>query len=157
MWYEGTVADVTQDQVNVVPEGVVNPMGALMAHILHCEDVMINQVIRGQPPLWERDGWQANVGGELLLDMDATVTRAYTCNLEAMSAYGRAVFANTQAFLENLPEAELGRELDLIPLGFPGNMTVGDFLSQMLLGNTYAHTGEISFLKGLLGKKGYAF
>jgi hypothetical protein len=27
----------------------------------------------------------------------------------------------------------------------------------MLLGNAYAHTGEISALKGMLGSKGYPF
>jgi hypothetical protein len=67
------------------------------------------------------------------------------------------VFASTDAFLAALSDDELNRELELVPLGFPSNMTVGDFLSQMLLGNTYAHTGEISFVKGSLGNKGYPF
>jgi len=157
MWYQGTVADLTEDQANMVPPGVTSPIGALIAHILHCEDVMINQIIRGQPPVWEQDGWKGKVGGELFLDIDAEAARAYTCNLPAMSAYGQAVFASTEAFLDSLKDGDLDQELDLVPLGFPSNMTMGAFLAQMLLGNTYAHTGEISSLKGSMSMKGYAF
>lgn len=157
MWYQGTVADVTAQQTNVLPPGVAHPIGELMAHILQCEDVMINQVILGKPPLWEQEGWNRKVGGDLVVDHDATTARAYQCDLPMMSAYGQAVFASTQAFLERLKEGDLDRELELVSLGFPTNMTVGVFLTQMLLGNTYAHTGEISCLKGTLGKKGYAF
>jgi len=36
-------------------------------------------------------------------------------------------------------------------------MSMGTFLTTLLLGNTYAHMGEISALKGLLGSKGYPF
>jgi uncharacterized damage-inducible protein DinB len=157
MWYQGTVADVTEEQANAVPQGVTAPIGALMAHVLHCEDVMINQIIRGQTPIWEQDGWKDKVGGELFLDIDADAARAYKCNVPAMAEYSQAVFASTDAFLASLSEADLDRELNLVPLGFPSNMSMGAFLSQMLLGNTYAHTGEISTLKGSLGKKGYPF
>jgi hypothetical protein len=157
MWYQGTVADVTEEQANTVPPGVTHPIGGLMAHILHCEDFMINQVILGKPPLWERDGWKERVGGEMMLGEDVDTARAYTCNLPAMLDYGQAVIANTEAFLANLETTDLDRELNLVPLGFPNNMTAGVFLTTMLLGNTYAHTGEISCLKGSLGKKGYPF
>jgi len=158
MWYQGTVADLTEEQANIVPPGVAHPIGELTAHILHCEDVMINQVIWGKPPLWEQDGWKVKVGGDLMVDHpDAVAARAYRCNLPAMLAYGEAVFANTEAFLEGIEDGDLDRELELVSLGFPSNMTVAVFLTQMLLGNTYAHTGEISSLKGSLGKKGYAF
>ena len=155
MWYQGTVADVTGEQANAMPPGVSQPIGALVAHILHCEDVMINQVIRGEQPIWERDGWKDRAGGEMMLDMPAE--RSYKVNLPEMLAYGQAVMASTDSFLGGLKPDDLDRELNLIPLGFPSDMTMGAFLTQMLLGNTYAHTGEISCLKGSLGSKGYPF
>lgn len=37
------------------------------------------------------------------------------------------------------------------------NLAVGGFLTQMPLGNTYAHNGEISALKGSMSMKGYPF
>ncbi len=36
-------------------------------------------------------------------------------------------------------------------------MKVADALSNALIGNNLAHTGEISALKGLQGAKGYQF
>jgi hypothetical protein len=125
MWYEGTVGDVTDEQANVVPPGVTHPIGALMAHVLQCEDVMINQIILGKAPVWEQGGWKEKVGGELMLDLDEETGRAYRCKTSAMSAYGKAVFASTDAFLAALSDDELNRELELVPLGFPSNMTVG--------------------------------
>ncbi|MSQ15433.1 MAG: hypothetical protein EXR50_06175 [Dehalococcoidia bacterium] len=74
-----------------------------------------------------------------------------------MAEYAKVVFANTDSFLGSLKDSDLEREIDLLQFGFPNNMTMGAFLGQMLLGNTYAHTGEISALKGVMSMKGYPF
>jgi hypothetical protein len=156
MWYQGTVGDVTQEQANTQPQGGGLPIGATMAHVLHSEDFMVNQVIRGQTPLWE-NGWKAKVGGEMVLDINPDAARQTTYSLPALMEYGQAVFANTESFISGIKDSDLERELELKPLGFPSNMGMGAFLTQMLLGNTYAHTGEISFIKGMLGAKGFPF
>jgi len=155
-WYLGTVADVGADQANAVPPGIAHTIGALIAHILHCEDFMLNTAVEGKPPLWESDGWGAKLGGALMVDLDESA-RSYKCNPGQMAEYAKAVFANTDGVLGNLKDSDLDRELDLVQFGFPGNMTLGAFLTQMLLGNTYAHTGEISSLKGSMSIKGYPF
>jgi hypothetical protein len=157
MWYWGTVSDVGAESANWVPPGVCHPIGALMAHILHSEDFMINTALEGAPPLWERDGWGATIGGGMLLDQESQTSRAYTCDPEQLAEYARAVFANTDAVLSSYSDGDLDRELNLVQFGFSSNMTAGAFLSQMLLGNTFAHTGEISALKGILSMKGYPF
>ncbi len=156
-WYLGTVADVGAEQANTVPPGIVHPIGARMAHILHSEDFMFNTLIQGEPTLWERDGWGTKLGGAMLLAQEAATSRAYTCDPDALAGYAHAVFANTDAVLGRLTDAELDRELNLVAIGFPQNMPMGAFLTQLLLGNTYAHTGEISALKGTMSLKGFPF
>jgi hypothetical protein len=156
-WYLGTVADVGPEQANRVPEGTCHPIGALMAHIVGAEDFMFNVAIQGKPTLWEGEGWQEKVGGEMLFSPEESIARAYRCDPAKLAEYATAVFANTDAVLAGLTDQDLDRELDLVRFGFPQNMTMGNFLSQMLLGNTYAHTGEISALKGLMSMKGYPF
>lgn len=156
-WYMGTVADVSSEDANHVPPGKAHPIGALMAHILHCEDIMVNAVVQGKSTLWEGAGWASKVGGPLLVDGQEAVARSYRCDTAVMGEYAQAVFANTDAFLTALTPAALDREINLKDVGFPENMTLGNFLTQALLGNTYAHTGEISTLKGQLGKSGYPF
>lgn len=158
MWYLGTTADVTVEQANEAPPGLVHPIGVHMAHTLHCEDFMLNTLIQGQPTLWEQEGWNAQVGGELLVDLPGVgVAEFEVYDPAGLAAYAAAVFANTDSVLAGLSEEDLERELALTELGFPTNMSVGAFLTTLLLGNTYAHTGEISALKGLQGSQGYPF
>jgi hypothetical protein len=156
-WYLGTVADVGPEQANYLPPGTCHPIGALMAHILHAEDFMLNTAIRGEPMLWERDGWATKVGGEMILSPEESIARAYRCDPGCLAEYATAVFANTDAVLGTLTDGDLDRDLDLVRFGFPQNMPLGAFLTRLLLGNTYAHTGEISALKGTLAMKGYSF
>jgi hypothetical protein len=157
MWYQATVGDVTAEQANHVPPGVAHPIGELMAHILHSEDGMINMVIQGQQMIWERDGWGEKLGIPLMLEQDNAAARAVKCDPAQLQDYAQAVFANTAAFLDGLTPEDLDtRELDMTAEGM-GMMKLGNFLAQMLLGNTYAHTGEISALKGMMGEKGYPF
>ena len=49
---------------------------------------------------------------------------------------------------------ELDREIDLTSLGI-GKVSLGFFLSGIVLANANWHCGEISLLKGLQGLKGY--
>lgn len=157
-WYRGTVADLTAAQAGAIPPGVANPIAELMAHVLQSEDFMVNTAVHGKPTLWERDGWDAKVGGKMVAHLPARSTeRAEGRDLKAMSEYAEAVFASTKAFLGGLKDSDLDREVNLVQFGFPNNMGLGAFLTTMLLGNTYAHTGEISALKGVFGKKGYPF
>ena len=155
-WYEGTVADVTHEQANEVPPGVTHPIAELMAHILHSEDGMINMMIRGEASIWDRDGWGEKLGLPMMLGQETATARAYICDPQALTEYGQSVFANTDAYLGSLTDADLHGEIDLSAMGMP-KMPLGQFLTGMLLGNTYAHTGEISALKGLMGNKGYPF
>jgi len=157
MWYQATIGDVSDEQANHVPPGVAHPISDLAAHILHTEDGMINMVILGQQMIWERDGWAARLGVPMMMERDNAAARAFKCNLGQLQEYGQAVFASTNAFLDSLSAADLEtRELDMTAEGM-GMMKLGNFLAQMLLGNTYAHTGEISALKGIMGSRGYPF
>ena len=157
MWYEATIADVTAEQANHLPPGVAHPIGELAAHILHSEDGMINMVILGKQMIWERDGWGAKLGVPLMMDQDTAGARAFKCHPQQLQEYAQAVFAGTAAFLDSLTPEDLDtNKVDMTAEGV-GVISLGNFLTQMLLGNNYAHTGEISALKGMLGRKGYPF
>ena len=155
-WYQGTVGDVTADAANQVPDGVAHPIGAIAAHIIQCEDVMINAALQGKPSIWERDGWGAKLGLSLMVDQETNAARSYKCDPRELSEYAEAVYKNTDAYLSALRQEDLDKEVDLTAAGM-GKMGVGAFLLTALLGNNYAHTGEISALKGIMGKKGYPF
>ncbi|HEX5163803.1 MAG TPA: DinB family protein [Thermomicrobiales bacterium] len=159
MWYRGTIEGLTSEDANRVPPGIAHPIGQQIAHILHAEDGMLNMVLRGQPMLWERDGWGARLDLPLQLAQTSDSARAFRCDaqqLAQLGEYADAVFANTDAYLDSLTPDDLDAEADLTAAGM-GTMPLGVFLTQFLLGNTYGHTGEISTLKGMLGRTGYPF
>ena len=156
-WYQGTIADVTAEQANQVPDGVAHPIGETALHILHSEDGMINMAILGKPMIWERDGWAAKLGAPVMMMQESAAARSVRCDPQELQEYAQSVYANTNAFLDGLSAEDLDtKEVDMTADGF-GIMKLGDFLTQALLGNNYAHTGEISALKGILGRKGYPF
>lgn len=154
-WFNGTAGDVTKEQANALPPGSAHPIGALMAHILHAEDAMIAMFITHREPAWSREGWAAKASHGLILEFPEDRS-SISYDPDFLREYGAAVFASTDAFLASLTEADLDRELDMTAAGM-GVLPMGRFLLTMLLGNTYAHTGEISAQKGLVGLKGYPF
>jgi hypothetical protein len=66
------------------------------------------------------------------------------------------VYAATNRYLDSITDADLDRELDMSGWDMPPTR-VGDLLNMFLLGNIFAHTGEISAVKGIQGAKGYPF
>ena len=90
------------------------------------------------------------------LDQPTEAARAYRCDPLKLNDYAQTVYKSTEAYFDGLRPEDLDNEVDLSAAGM-GKMGLGQFLLTMLLGNNYAHTGEISALKGILGKKGYPF
>ena len=153
-WYQGTMADVSTDQANYLPDGVAHPIGELAAHTVQSEDYIINQMLRKEPMLWVKDGWEGKLGIPNVVRHDNATARGFTCDPQSLLPYTQAVFANTETYLSGLNAGDLDRTMDLQQLG---TMTVADVLFFLLVGNTFAHTGEISALKGIQGAKGYPF
>jgi uncharacterized damage-inducible protein DinB len=152
-WYQGTVADVTSEQANYLPSGTAHPIGELAAHIVQGEDGIINGMLLGEQTVWEQGGWEQKLGIPNMQRLDKESARSFKCEVSALKEYTDAVYASTEAYLSGLQPSDLDREID----GPGGKMTVADVIGMFLLGNTFAHTGEISALKGLQGAKGYPF
>jgi hypothetical protein len=77
-------------------------------------------------------------------------------DLPALRKYAQAVYAASDEYLASLTDDDLNRPVNLSALGL-GESTVGYVLTNGALGNAFSHSGEISWLKGLQGKRGYPF
>jgi hypothetical protein len=80
--------------------------------------------------------------------------RRVKIDLASLREYAKAVYAGTDEYLASLSDDDLNRPVDLSALGL-GERTVGYILINGIVGNTFSHSGEISCLKGLQGKRGY--
>ena len=67
-WFEETVSDVLDDQVNWWPPGTANSIGATYLHVVLNADVEMNRLMLHSAPLVEQ--WAGNVGQPLPYDPD---------------------------------------------------------------------------------------
>ena len=154
---EGTLADVTPQQLVWDPPGKAFSIAANFAHVLTSEDFGIHGLLQGKEML-AATTWAGKLGASEMPpagpggDLKAWSQRV-TLDLAALRRYGQAVYAATDAYLASLTADALDRKIDLSRFGFGEQTAV--FVLTALLANASMHTGEISCLKGLQGAKGY--
>lgn len=149
---ESTVGDVTPEQLHYLPQGHALPVGAAYAHVIFSEDILV-QVLKGQEPLFETGtptgasepmpnfmkGWEDYAGW----------TKRVRFDLPQLRGYAQKVYANTDAYIASLSEADLEK-----PDPF-GQKSLAYFLSRGMIGHIDNLAGEISAAKGLQGLQGY--
>lgn len=151
---EQMMADVTPEQLAWIPPGIANPLGATYAHAVCAEDGVVQQLLRGQPMLFE-SSWQGRTGiSEPRFHSEAEWARKVTMDLPAVRQYAQAVYQNTDEYLAALEPGDLDREVDLTAQGM-GVRTLGWTLSAFLTSHMHNMIGEISALKGVQGQLGY--
>jgi hypothetical protein len=151
-WLEGTMDGVTDEVANFNPPGAPMPIAGLAAHIVTAVDFFVLHFAKGGAPLllsshadssgvsepppqgaWEEWGNRVQV------------------DLPVFHEYAKAVFGAVDEYLATLSDGDLGNEIDMGPFG---TQTLEWVFNIMIL-NTYSHTGEIACIKGMQGLKGY--
>jgi hypothetical protein len=159
-WLDLTIEGVTPEQLHWAPPGTANPIGATYAHIVLGEDLMVNGMVRGAPPLFAA-GWNNRLGLSTPPPMPNegdwdTWARKVEVDLPALRAYAAAVFTATDDYLGSVTDADLERTCDLSAFDMP-SQTVAWFLGNVAVPHITSHCGEIACLKGIQGTRGYPF
>ncbi len=152
----GTLAEVSVEHAHAPMPGAMNPIGATYAHLATGEDGFVNGLIRGGVPLFASD-WAGKTGISEMPPQDGDWQdwgKRVRVDLVALSAYGAAVAASTDAYLATLTPNDLDRTLDLSAAGF-GEKSVGWVLGAGVLGHVLSHWGELCALHGALGGRGF--
>jgi len=150
-WLTGTMEGVTAEVAHYQPAGVAMPIGAEYVHVAVSEDYFVS-LLQGRAPLMMSHPTGANSpppSDQPWIGWSRTVR----VDLDQARAYHQTVYAQTDAFLQSLTDAELEQSFDASAVGL-GVMTWGSLLSTLRL-NVLCHAGEISAIKGLQGLKGY--
>lgn len=136
------------------PPGTANVISAILLHQAGIEDAIVQQRLRGELGIWERDGWAEKTGVATTPGGGGgwEELKAQTVALAPIQAYA-AVHATTDTYLASLTDEELRREM---PWPFGGTRTVADFLALVVV-HTVFHAGEVSALKGVQGVLGIPF
>jgi len=147
------MADVDATTANWLPPGKAIPIGALYAHILQGEDIVVNQMLQGKKTIWETSEWDKKV--KLAFGQLTPEARNARIDLAVLKPYAEAVARATDAYLSSANAADMDRTIHMG--GSIGGMTAGALVEAWVVGHIWSHMGEVSALKGLQGKQGYPF
>jgi DinB superfamily len=157
---DGTMADVSQAQVDYVPPGIANPLGATFAHVVCSEDMVVHAMFRQTAPLFA-SSWAGRTGLSEPMPMPGPDwpnygpwTRRVKVDLAALRAYAQAVASETDAWLAGLSDADIDRPMDLAGVGL-GQHTWASAIALLVANHLGTETGEIAVLKGIQGARGY--
>lgn len=153
-WLGDTAKGVSDEQAHWQPQGKVNPIGAQLVHVVLTEDMLASAAGKRQP--LAMSSWAGKAGFSEPPPAGGSWgewAHRVKIDVDAVQAYTQAVWANTDAILAEMSDADLNSPFDLSAVGIP-NATVGTVLNLLIL-NVYSHTGEISAIKGLQGLQGY--
>ena len=148
---EAAVGDCNPEAVaRKLPGATINSIGAIYAHTIFSEDGILNFMIRGQAPVYMKDGWAEKIGiemphGGMEPDWDIKM------DLPLFREYAAAVYKTTDEYLSSASDADLDRVVDL---GFAPAMPVSSFVANILAWHAATHQGEVSALKGVAGVNG---
>lgn len=152
---EATLGDATVEQLHYMPEGRALPIGAAYAHVIFSEDILV-QTLKGEKPLCENgaptgasDPMPNFMAGDWI--NYAGWTKTVRFDLTALKSYAQRVYANTDAYLAALSEADLDQPESIF------QQSLGYLISRALIGHVDNLTGEISAAKGFQGLQGYPF
>ena len=152
---DGTMQDIPADLVNKQPGGTASSIGALYAHVVVSEDMMINGLIQGKQPL-AASTFAGKTGLSEMPPMGPDELTGWfkgvQVDLTTLQAYAKAVREATDAYLASAKPEDLDRKVEFFSFG---PQTVNWIVGIATALHVNQHIGEISVLKGLAGLKGY--
>jgi hypothetical protein len=149
-----TIGDVSNEVLEKTEQGwTINSIGALYAHTVIAEDMMVNGMGRGGKLILMQDGWSDKLGIKDPKPGQGEDYKEMTIDLPMFREYANAVAKSTDDFLANASEADLSKDVDR-PGGKQPYIT---FLANNGVIHAALHWGEIAALKGVQGLKGLPF
>lgn len=157
---EQTMEGVTDEVAHFMPPGKANPIAGTYAHLVFSEDLFIHNFLKKTPPLLETT-FKDKTGASEVHPMDWEVAypkwlKEVKIDVKQFREYAKAVFAESEAYLASLTDADLEKDVDMSAFGM-GTKKAHDFIANLISGHAYPIMGEISVLKGIQGLKGYPF
>jgi hypothetical protein len=152
-WLAGALEDMSDDELNWLPEGKAVSAGFDAWHIVRTQDNIVNFVLRGAPPLWMAQGYLERSGGLPKAAQGTGMPLEEARNIRIsgglLREYAAAVGKDTVAFLREFPQEQF-EEVQLIkPLG---EMPKWRIFRQVLMTHGFMHLGEINLIRGMQGK-----
>jgi uncharacterized damage-inducible protein DinB len=151
----GVMGDCGEALNKQLPGATITSISSVYAHMVFAEDVIVNGMLQGKPPLYQQDGWEAKAGVPFPGIPPSIGEWAKTVKMDfpKFNEYAKAVFANTDSYLASVSDADLQKKVQT-PIG---EQTAEWAIVTLLATHAPQHIGEIAALKGVQGLKGLPF
>ncbi len=159
-YFEQTMDGVTSEVAHFMPNGTANPIAGIYAHLIFSEDFFLHFFLKKDQPLFETT-WKDKTGISSLQPTEWVEAypkwlKEVKIEIPKVYDYAKAVFAESEKYIENLSDNDLEQKIDMSMFGM-GDKEQGDMIHMMIVGHIWSIMGEISVLKGIQGLKGYPF
>ena len=154
--WDKAIADLTPDQLHYRPSGHGNHIGFIAWHYVRTEDNLVQFIFRNRtPPVWLAGGYDQTFGlprtsqGTGLPPEEAAQMRLPP--VDQWLAYQRGVWQATDAWLDAITEADLERQVRVMPFG---EITVMTAVRMPIVNHGFLHLGQVQHLRTLQSLRG---
>lgn len=151
-WTDTALKDLTAEQLNHLPSGKTVSIGFNAWHVTRTQDNITNFVLQRKTPIWMEQGYFERFGLPKVdqgTGMGLDDARAITISdVGLLQEYGKAVAADTLAFLKVVDLESLNEVQMIKPLG---EMPRWRVFRMVVMTHGFMHLGEINHIKGQLG------
>ena len=153
-----SVSDLTPEEWNCTIEGRGNSIAFLVWHCARTEDNILRFILQGRPTIWAEGNWHERLNLPPRVQgtgMQTEEARAFHITDPALfMQYVNAVWQEYESYLTDITDGGAAlseRMVTIKPLGtMPAILGIG----QVCISHCFIHYGEISLLRGTLGKRG---
>lgn len=157
-WMREAVSDLTLEEWNKVPGGTCNNIAFQLWHSVRTEDNILRFILQGRTPRWNEDNWHERLG----LPTRTQGTGMSTAESQTLQisdpalfmTYVEEVWSEYEAYLAGITDGGAGLGERIVKVKPLGDMPALQAIGQVTLSHLFTHYGEISLLRGLLGKVG---
>jgi hypothetical protein len=145
---DSVLEGLTRAEITWQPAEHCNSIGLILFHTTRSEDFFVQELMRNQPQVWEKDQWYVRFNIE-------EKERGRHYGLEQVKAFIVPEFSDLRDYNVAVRRATLYYLKDLKPEDFirgittpRGQSTVAGFFSNILI-HAAQHLGEMSYLRGI--------
>ena len=153
-----SVSDLTPEEWNHTIEGRGNSIAFLVWHCARTEDNILRFILQGRSTIWAEGHWHERLNLPPRVQGTGMATEEarsfHISDLALFMQYVNEVWREYESYLAGITDGGAAlseRNVTVKPLGdMPAILAIG----QVCISHCFIHLGEISLLRGTLGKRG---
>lgn len=156
-----SVQDLSVDEWHYAPGGTCNHIAFLMWHSVRSEDNILRFILQGRPPIWNEDDWYERLGlpprvqGTGMAVEEARKFRIADPGL--FMQYAEEVWREFEEYTASVTDGGAELSQRIVTVKPVGEMSAIQAIGQVCITHCFAHYGEIAYVLGEMGKKGFPF